>query len=185
MIKTLYYEESDLPTIYLDMDETLVNFLDGADKVLTQFNKPVWRDTYWNQYTELEANNLRWNLMKQQPYFWRDLELMPGALDLWAFTKQYKPCVLSHATEYMIETCKSEKLLWLDKHLGINNLNEIHLVDKRSDKQLYALNSNGRPNLLIDDYIKNCVDFRNSGGYAIQHITAEQTIEELKKLGFK
>ena len=56
----------------------------------------------------------------------------------------------------------------------------------RADKKRFAKDGrDGRPNLLIDDYIGNCQEFRNRGGIAIVHTSANNTIKELKAIGYK
>ena len=45
--------------------------------------------------------------------------------------------------------------------------------------------TNGEPNLLIDDYIKNVNEWKSAGGMGIHHISPTSTIAELKRLGFK
>ena len=50
-------------------------------------------------------------------------------------------------------------------------------------KKTYAT-FNGRPNVLIDDYLKNIEDWENNGGIAIHHANTERTVHELTNLGF-
>ena len=54
----------------------------------------------------------------------------------------------------------------------------------RSQKQKYAT-TNGKPNVLIDDYIKNIQEWESAGGIGIRHTNVSKTLAELKKLGFK
>ena len=54
----------------------------------------------------------------------------------------------------------------------------------RSEKQQYAM-TNGKPNVLIDDYIKNIREWEAKGGIGIHHTDVGKTISELKRLGFK
>ena len=61
--------------------------------------------------------------------------------------------------------------------------NKINLV-MREDKQKYALNAAGKPNILVDDYIKNIREFEAAGGIGVHHTSASKTIAKLKKLGF-
>jgi len=177
-------EQNQLPTIYCDMDETIVNFLGGADKVLKKHSFPAWNDPHWKQYSNDRADQIRWDIVKKEPLFWRNLEWMSDGKQLWRFILPYHPHILSHATHYMA-TCKPEKYQWLVKNLGLNNPAYIHLVDNRGDKSRFAINNNGKPNILIDDYIKNCNDWKAAGGIGIQHTSAANSISQLRKLGFK
>ena len=56
---------------------------------------------------------------------------------------------------------------------------------KRSQKQAYAKDKDGKPNILIDDYIKNINEWEAKGGIGIHHTNIGKTIGELKRLGFK
>ena len=55
----------------------------------------------------------------------------------------------------------------------------------RSQKQAFAKNRDGEPNVLIDDYMKNIKEWEAKGGIGIHHTNVGKTIAELKKLGFK
>jgi len=59
----------------------------------------------------------------------------------------------------------------------------VHLV-MRADKQKYAT-TGGKPNILIDDYIKNIKEWENAGGIGIHHLSPTQTIAQLKRYGFR
>ena len=54
----------------------------------------------------------------------------------------------------------------------------------RSQKQKYAM-SDGKPNVLIDDYIKNIKEWEAKGGIGVHHIDVASTMNKLKKLGYK
>ena len=45
--------------------------------------------------------------------------------------------------------------------------------------------TDGTPNALIDDYMKNIKEWEAKGGIGIHHTNVSKTIAELKKLGFK
>jgi len=62
-------------------------------------------------------------------------------------------------------------------------LKKIHLV-KRAQKKDYAT-TDDKPNVLIDDYIKNIREWEAKGGIGILHTDVGKTISELKRLGFK
>ena len=53
----------------------------------------------------------------------------------------------------------------------------------RSLKREYAT-TNGQPNVLIDDHIKNIKEWQAAGGIGILHQGAISTIQKLKKMGF-
>ena len=54
----------------------------------------------------------------------------------------------------------------------------------RSQKQKFAT-TDGKPNVLIDDYKKNIREWEAKGGIGILHTNVIKTISDLKRLGFK
>lgn len=173
-----------LPDIYLDMDETIVDWLSGADKALRAAGHPEWNDPSWTKkYSEEEADKIRWAVINANPTFWEDLEFMPDGRRIWNFVKKYKPKILS-ACGTLSGDCKKGKMRWLKRHLGMSNLSGIHLV-RRSQKKDYAKDEDGQPTILIDDFAKNCLEYRSAGGYAIQATNGNSVISKLKQLGFR
>lgn len=174
---------ANLPAIYLDMDETIVGWHQGADDALAKFGYPKWSHQFWKQYADDEADEIRWAILNKVSNFWINLKFTSDGRRIWDFVKKYKPHILSACTGHS-PSCKPEKHVWLAKNLGLNNLGNIYLVS-RPEKKKFARAPSGAPNLLIDDYPKNCNEFRASGGLAIQVTTASEVIAELKALGFK
>jgi 5'(3')-deoxyribonucleotidase len=143
----------------------------GANKVLaSQGLEPF-------QHTE---KDLKWEALSKVPKFWANLEPMPDAMMLWRYIKTYNPYILSTPSKRMA-SCKPEKIEWVRKHLGA--VEHIYLVP-REDKQKFAVTSDGKPNLLIDDYEKNIKEWVSAGGIGIRHINSMNTISQLRKLGY-
>jgi hypothetical protein len=71
---------------------------------------------------------------------------------------------------------------WLAKNTNWKK-SRVNLV-MRSHKQKYAT-TDGKPNVLIDDYIKNIKEWEKKGGIGVHHTDVSKTIGELKRLGFK
>jgi len=159
----------DLPEIYCDLDMVLVNFMKGADAAVGGSFVSTAKDQ-------------RWKMVNQVKGFWAELEWMPGAKRLHDFIIRYDPHVLSAFTG-KDPTSKVGKHKWLKKNTKFKRAN-VHLV-LRSQKQKYAKTNEGRPNILIDDYIKNIKEWEDKGGHGIHHTNVSKTIGELKKLGFK
>ena len=162
---------NELPQIYCDMDQVLVNFMGGANKVLAaQGLEPF-------QHTE---KDLKWEALSKVPKFWANLEPMPDAMMLWRYIKSHNPYILSTPSKRMV-SCKPEKIEWVRKHLGA--VEHIYLVP-REDKRKFAVTNEGKPNLLIDDYEKNIKEWVSAGGIVIRHINSMNTISQLRKLGY-
>jgi 5'(3')-deoxyribonucleotidase len=157
-----------LPDIYCDLDQVLVNLMKGADEVVG--GSFVTHD-----------KDERWKMINQTKDFWANLEWMPGSRKLYQFIKRYDPYVLS---AYSARDPNSQvgKKKWLKKNTEFKK-SRINLV-KREQKQKYAI-TDGKPNVLIDDYIKNINEWESKGGIGIHHTNVSKTISDLKRLGFK
>jgi len=160
----------ELPQIYCDMDQVLVNFIGGANKVLLANGLAPFKHT---------EKDVKWEALSKEPKFWANLEPMPDAMTLWRFIRPYNPYILSTPSKRM-PTCKPEKIEWIKKHLG--RVDKIFLV-AREDKQKYAMTGEN-PNVLIDDYEKNIQEWERNGGIGVRHINSMNTISQLRKLGY-
>lgn len=162
---------NELPQIYCDMDQVLVNFMGGANKVLTAKGLQPFQQG---------EKDVKWEALRSVPKFWANLEPMSDAMMLWRYIKPHQPYILSTPSKRMA-TCKPEKLEWIRKHLG--NVEHVYLVP-REEKQKFAVTSDGTPNLLIDDYEKNIKEWVAKGGIGIRHINSINTISQLRKIGY-
>tara|TARA_B100001173_G_scaffold7257_1_gene6350 strand:- start:1027 stop:1548 length:522 start_codon:yes stop_codon:yes gene_type:complete len=160
----------DLPSIYCDLDQVLVALLKGADKVVPG-----------GSFVDADKEE-RWKAINQTKDFWANLDWMPNAKRLHDFIVRYDAYVLS-AYSNRDPNSKVGKMKWLKKNTKFQR-GKIHLV-RRSQKQAFAKNRDGEPNVLIDDHIKNIEEWTAKGGIGIRHTNVGKTIAELKKLGFK
>jgi len=168
LIELIEASTEDLPEIYCDLDEVLVDFMRGA-------NAAVGGD-----FVKMDADE-RWNKINQTKGFWANLGWRSNAKRLHDFIIRYNPHVLSAYTG-RDPTSKVGKMKWLKKNANFKRGN-IHLV-LRSQKKDYAT-TKGKPNILIDDYDKNIREWEAKGGIGIHHTDVGKTISELKRLGFK
>ncbi len=168
LIDLIEASNEDLPEIYCDLDEVLVDFMRGA-------NAAVGGDFVKTDKDE------RWNKVNQVKGFWANLGWKPNAKRLHSFIIKYNPHVLSAYTG-RDPTSKVGKMKWLKKNANFKRGN-IHLV-LRSQKKNYAT-TDDKPNILIDDYDKNIREWEAKGGIGILHTDVGKTISELKRLGFK
>ena len=160
--------KGDLPRIYCDMDQVLCDFIGRAEEVI---GMPFAR----------YGKEDRWNKIKNTKNFWTNLDWMPGAKRLYSFTAKYDLHILSAASERDANS-RPGKMKWLSKNTKIKRSNT-NLV-KRQDKQQYAM-TDGKPNVLIDDYLKNITQWEAKGGIGVHHTNVSKTLAELKRLGFK
>ena len=168
LIQLTEVSNEDLPEIYCDLDEVLVDFMRGADAAVGCSFVKTDKDE-------------RWNAINQTKGFWANLGWKPNAKRLHDFIMRYNPHVLS-AYAGRDPTSRLGKMKWLKKNTKFKRAN-IHLV-KRAQKKDYA-KTDGQPNILIDDYDKNIREWEAKGGIGIHHTDVGKTISELKRLGFK
>ena len=168
LIQLTEVSKEDLPEIYCDLDEVLVDFRRGADAAVG------------GNFVKMDKDE-RWNKVNQTKGFWANLDWKPNAKRLHDFIIKYNPHVLSAYTG-RDPTSKVGKMKWLKKNANFKRGN-IHLV-LRSQKKDFAT-TNGKPNILIDDYDKNIREWEAKGGIGIHHTDVGKTISELKRLGFK
>ena len=161
--------KENLPDIYCDLDEVLVDFLKGA------------KDAVGGDFASLPSEE-RWKILNNHKGFWQNLDWKPNAKRLYDFISKYDPHVLSAYTK-RDPSSKNGKMRWLNKHAKFKRAN-IHLV-LRSQKKDYAKNKDGSPNVLVDDYAKNIREWESAGGIGIHHTNVGKSIGELKRLGFK
>ena len=160
--------KEDLPDIYCDMDGVLCNFMKAADYAVG------------GDFVTTDSKE-RWMKINQTRGFWENLEWMPGAKRLYQKIMKYNPYILS-AFSGRDPTSKNGKLKWLAKNTDFKKSNILLVM--RSQKQKYAT-TNGKPNVLIDDYIKNIKEWESKGGIGVHHTSVGKSIGELNRLGFK
>ena len=168
LLELMEASKNDLPEIYCDMDQVLVDFIGGAEEVIDM------------PFAQADKND-RWEAIKNTKNFWANLDWMPGAKRLYSFIAKYDPHILSAASGRDVNV-RPGKLKWLSKNTKIKRSN-INIV-KREDKQKFAM-TDEKPNVLIDDYLKNITQWEAKGGIGVHHTEVGKTLAELKRLGFK
>ena len=161
--------KEDLPDIYCDMDGVLCNFMKAADYAAG------------GSFVTTDSKE-RWMKINQTRGFWENLEWMPGAKRLYGFIMKYDAHILS-AYSKRDGNSRNGKMKWLSQRTDFKR-SKIHLV-MRSQKQAFAKDTDGEPNVLVDDYIKNIKEWESKGGIGIHHTSVPKTINDLKRLGFK
>lgn len=155
--------------IYVDMDGVLVDF----DKQAALIGFPV---------EEFEADNKVksrfWHNIGKMAHhgfeFWGVMDPMADAFELWDYVKHHNTEILT-ATGHVGNACE-EKSKWAATHLGDVVVN---LVRKSKDKAVFAATNH----ILIDDRKKSIEPWVAAGGIGILHISAADTIRQLKELG--
>ena len=155
--------------IFVDLDGVMAD-LDKHVKAITGKTFLQLRAT-GTGFTEFVENE-----RKQGHSVFDQLDPMPDAHVLWSYIEKYRPDILT-ATGVPKEEATAEKVRWVFNNLdGFKN---IYTVRSGAQKARYAA-----PNhILIDDRDKSIIPWRAAGGIGIQHVSAVDTINQLKKLG--
>ncbi len=154
-------------SVALDLDGVLASF----DKKVEQiFNKPI---------SEVSRKDL-WGGIKRYNYevepFFLNLELMPGALELFRFANSnFQDVFILTATGHAFDGIGEQKRRWVAKHLSPNL--RVETVRKSEEKAQFA----NPKTILIDDRIKSTGPWESAGGIAILFKNSQQAIAELKK----
>lgn len=155
------------PIIYLDLDGTLADF---EKKAIELFGDQ------WKQ--EVEAAG--WGQFTKYPNIYEILEPMPDALEL------YEGCceIIDDINHVQILTAlprraefvdaAKHKIEWARKY--IHRDIRVNFGPHAQDKQ-YHIRSDR--DVLIDDMERNIIQWRESGGVGVVHVSAKQSLEEL------
>jgi len=145
------------------MDGVLADFLKGTKYILGN----NFDDTQW---------------YRLPIHLYSILPKMNDADKLWNFINKYDIEILSAIPSIkrgnIHRYAGNDKIYWMKKNFNFPK-SKINIVSS-SEKKNYANPST----ILIDDSKKNIDEFIKNGGIGIHHLSAEKTINELKKLGF-
>ena len=185
--KFIKEEENSFPyQVYCDMDGVLVDFIKGTVNYITnklqsgeaeELKATIGRDYIENEdlVKNKPVRSFMYKELNHHADFWRDLEWMPGGKELWSYIAPYNPHILTAPMGYGSEIGKQE---WIDKNLNPPPPEKVFMSH---DKYRWAV-TDGKPNVLIDDFKRNIGPWKDAGGIGILHTSAESTIAELESL---
>ena len=152
--------------IYSDMDGVLTDFdasfMKASDGILpSEYEKNFGKNGFWELIDDKGVG------------FWVGMPWMSDGKTYWDYIKKYNPILLSSPSRS--STSRLGKRLWVKNNLPGTKL----ILAQAKDKQNYAQSDR----ILIDDRPSNIDQWRASGGIGILHISASDTIRQLKDLG--
>ncbi|HET8686427.1 MAG TPA: hypothetical protein VFM18_07150 [Methanosarcina sp.] len=177
----------EISTIYFDMDEVLVNQKDGLAKLegispeemMLRRTKAKEKDKHFDYIMYLIRKHIdaepfsHYDPLPEFEYF---KEFM-----LRCKSEGYKVEILSSGTssKELYEKAVVQKRVWLIRH-GLGNI-KANFSHGSSEKKMWSCTKA----LLVDDYERNILEFREAGGHGVHHIDIHTSIEDLRALGFK
>lgn len=169
--------------IYLDCDGVLADF----NKGLANYGIPLNDNSFihkpkseWTKDNKVLDRQVR-DVMAVEG-FWLDIPPMKDALKLWEFCLPYQPFVLTAKPNDVVwgNRIANEKWIWLTDNLGPIKPSQF-ICCLRSEKKNFINSSNHKHQILVDDLEANCEEWKSVGGIGIVHISAANSIKELKK----
>lgn len=162
--------------IYFDMDGVLADFERGI-RGLCHMEAPSQ-----NGKQDEKADNLMWEAVRETGHFYDRLDLMPGAKEMFdrIFGKYGDRCEILTGipkAKRGIVTAGEDKKNWMKRMLS--DRIKVNIV-YREQKPEYC---KGKGCVLVDDLEKNIREWEEMGGTGILHVSAENTLAELEKLG--
>jgi 5'(3')-deoxyribonucleotidase len=170
-MKSFEFESTNTkpPVVYVDMDGVLADFFGAAAEGEGSIH---WR--------KARKEKDRIDQVAQEPGFFENLQPLPEAGKLIHGVLKYagKYSILSSPLMSEVEQSVREKSEWLAKHLTKHAPKSI-LFDHNKEK--FAQQADGTPNILIDDYATNIRLWEANGGIGILYKDGECD-QALKKL---
>lgn len=172
-------------TIFCDLDGVLADFKrELSEKVFKDTQAELGGDNAYSEQryaADPKFRSYMWKAValyqkRHGPVVWRDLELMPDAMELWNYLKRHNPQILTATGDAKYQALP-QKREWVTKHLGSSV--RVNHVKAAPLKVGFA----GQNRILIDDQARAIDPWVSAGGIGILHTSAQKTISELKKLG--
>ncbi len=148
--------------LYLDMDGVLADFDTGYAQVFGTAHCKV-------------KDNVDWKAIENTPNFYENLPPMPDFDELWEYVWFWNPIVIT-GVPWSVAEAPANKRAWCRKYLGEDTK---VICCKSSEKSNYCQPGD----ILVDDWDKYKQLWLDKSGFWVTHVSAKNSIEELKKLG--
>lgn len=156
--------------IYIDLDGVLADFFSE------------WKNITGKNWWELDNNLLAIQKIRDEKNFWLNLPLLKNSLKLLKILKDNNQSYLILSSPLQNDQkCIDQKKQWVKKMLTFYPPEKVIIS---SEKEKYAKDNLGIPNLLIDDFGYNINKWEKNGGIGIKHKDYKfmRTKERLLKL---
>jgi len=162
------FESKVKSEVYIDMDGVLVDFFDAWAKLMGE-----------KSFRDIKDINKGLQAIRDEDDFWLKLKPTPNAGKLLALVRELKGsyAILSSP---LADDPRSEphKRMWVEKNLKQFPPKKVIIT---GNKAKYAQQSDGTPNILIDDFGQNIDKWNAAGGIGVKHKDHkfERTFKEL------
>ena len=151
--------------IYLDMDGVIADFDGYFERLFGVLPRTI-------------PSSKRWQKVNETPNYWANLPKTQDADKLIHHLNKYGFTILTGVPVSGCEKAKNEKRIWLKNHYGIET--DVICCFSR-DKAKYCRLGD----ILIDDWSPNIERWIKAGGTGILHTSVDDTLEQLKQLGYE
>lgn len=146
--------------LHLDLDGLYADFVGGVRRLTGKHPDAMKTEDMW---AKIDAD----------PYFFEQLQLLPGSEKLWAAIRDLPVPKKFLTGKLQTERFNSQKRIWVGKTFG--NAFEVNIVPSE-EKQKFSREGM----VLIDDDAENIARWNAKGGHGIQHTGSySDTIEKL------
>jgi 5'(3')-deoxyribonucleotidase len=141
--------------VYVDMDGVLADFFGEWQKLI---------GSDWRKVKDIEPALQK---IRDKDNFWLDLPLLPQAKNLLGVIKKVKGSYTILSSPLPNDpNSEPHKREWIKNNLDFFPPENVIITH---DKPKYAVNSDGTPNILIDDFGKNIASWEAAGGEGFKH----------------
>lgn len=162
------------PILYVDMDGVLADFYGPFNRMA---GVSSWKDASKDTVSQVLKD------ITKQKDFWINLDVLSDVPKLMSAIKslfggEYKILSKALAGDRRVVAQKKQ---WVQQNLQPQP-NETIIMPATADKGRYAVQADGTPNILIDDFGYNINKWRTAGGIGIQHTNGavNTTVDKLK-----
>jgi 5'(3')-deoxyribonucleotidase len=153
--------------IFLDCDGVLADF-DSAAVELFAGQHP-------RRAREHHGEREFWHRIRTAGKFYRDLPLLPDAMQLYRAVKHLHPIILTGCP--VGGWAEQQKREWVAEHFP-----GVEIITCRAKEKFMHMKHPG--DVLVDDYLRFKEIWEEAGGIFVQHTSAAESIRKLAELGF-
>jgi len=152
-----------MPQLYLDCDGVLADFEGGAARIFGMGTA---------KFQQLHGPAMFWKELAAAPYFYANLDPLPGAMRLFEAVRHLNPIILTGLPRG--NWAAPQKQRWAAEHFPGTRIITCMAADKRNHCR--------DGDVLVDDMRKHRHLWKQAGGVFIHHKLVDQTLVELASL---